>query len=58
MFERTHLFRAGDFLCPHGIGEYFLSFFAEILIKCHGSSKFILTLFDKVNIVSRFPLFI
>ena len=56
VFLRTHLLRTGDFLRPHGVGEYLLSFFTNILIERHGPSNLVLPVFDEVHIVSRLTL--
>ena len=56
VFLRTHLLRTGDFLRPHWVGEYLLSFFTNILIKGHGASNLVLPVFDEVHIVCRLAL--
>jgi hypothetical protein len=56
VFLRTHLLRTGDFLRPHRVGEYLLSFFTNILIEGHGPSNLVLPVFDEVHIVCRLAL--
>jgi hypothetical protein len=56
VFLGTHLLRPGDFLRPHWVGEYLLSFFTNILVEGHGPGHLVLPLFDEVHIVSRLTL--
>lgn len=56
VFLGTHFLRAGDFLCPHWVGEYLLGFFTNILVEGHGPGHLVLALFDEVHIVSRLTL--
>lgn len=48
--------RPTNLVCSHGIGEYLFSLLSGVLVVKHGSSDFILSLFNEVYGVCNFTL--